>query len=176
MPDGQRDRSPARSMKIWSFVTPENLGGDLTKNYPDECEAAYQALVLGPRANYNPQCGFERSMIIGLSGGIDSSLTAAIAVGCRQAKKTSQASDAWALSSEHRSLRARHGPQPWAYASNYPHPESVRAFFGRSCRPVFNGRIGGVTEKTCSRGCGGVTLMALSNKWGALVLTTGNKT
>ena len=52
--------------------------GDRHANLPDECEAVYEALVLGTR-DYIRKCGFER-VLIGLSGGIDSSLTAVIAV------------------------------------------------------------------------------------------------
>ncbi len=52
--------------------------GDKHANLPDECEAVYEALVLGTR-DYIRKCGFSR-VLIGLSGGIDSSLTAAIAV------------------------------------------------------------------------------------------------
>jgi NAD+ synthase (glutamine-hydrolysing) len=52
--------------------------GDQRADLPDECEAAYQALVLGTR-DYLTKCGFKK-VLIGLSGGIDSSLTAVIAV------------------------------------------------------------------------------------------------
>src|SRR5579863_9264536 len=52
--------------------------GDKHANLPDECEAVYEALVLGTR-DYIRKCGFTR-VLIGLSGGIDSSLTAVIAV------------------------------------------------------------------------------------------------
>ena len=52
--------------------------GDRHEDFSDECEAVYQALVLGTR-DYIRKCGFSR-VLIGLSGGIDSSLTAAIAV------------------------------------------------------------------------------------------------
>src|SRR4029077_7201925 len=52
--------------------------GDLRENFTDECEAAYEALVTGTR-DYIHTCGFAR-VLIGLSGGIDSSLTAVIAV------------------------------------------------------------------------------------------------
>ena len=60
------------------FVDTETRPGDLHENLPDECEAVYEALVLGTR-DYIRKCGFSR-VLIGLSGGIDSSLTAAIAV------------------------------------------------------------------------------------------------
>src|SRR6202795_4344171 len=52
--------------------------GDRHENLTDECEAAYQALVLGTR-DYIRKCGFSK-VLIGLSGGIDSALTAVIAV------------------------------------------------------------------------------------------------
>ena len=60
------------------LVDTETGTGDQHENLADECEAAYEALVLGTR-DYIRKCGF-RSVLIGLSGGIDSSLTAAIAV------------------------------------------------------------------------------------------------
>src|SRR6266446_7822361 len=60
---------------VWDTDT---AAGDSHENYSDECEAVYQALVLGTR-DYIRKCGFSR-VLIGLSGGIDSSLTAAIAV------------------------------------------------------------------------------------------------
>ena len=52
--------------------------GECHEDFIDECEAVYQALVLGTR-DYITKCGFSK-VLIGLSGGIDSSLTAAIAV------------------------------------------------------------------------------------------------
>src|SRR5262249_9243863 len=54
------------------------MAGQRHDTHADECDAVYQALVLGTR-DYVRKCGFAR-VIIGLSGGIDSSLTAAIAV------------------------------------------------------------------------------------------------
>ncbi len=60
------------------IVDMETGAGDRHANLPDECEAVYEALVLGTR-DYIRKCGFRR-VLIGLSGGIDSSLTAVIAV------------------------------------------------------------------------------------------------
>jgi NAD+ synthase (glutamine-hydrolysing) len=59
------------------FFDTETGAGDQHHNLADECEAVYEALVLGTR-DYIRKCGFRR-VLIGLSGGIDSSLTAAIA-------------------------------------------------------------------------------------------------
>ena len=60
------------------FVDTATGAGDQHENLPEECEAVYEALVLGTR-DYIRKCGFQR-VLMGLSGGIDSSLTAAIAV------------------------------------------------------------------------------------------------
>ena len=56
----------------------ETSTGDIQEDFTDECEATYQALVLGTR-DYMRKCGFKKALI-GLSGGIDSALTLAIAV------------------------------------------------------------------------------------------------
>ena len=60
------------------LVDIDSGSGDIHEDLSDECEAVYEALVLGTR-DYIRKCGF-RKVLIGLSGGIDSSLTAAIAV------------------------------------------------------------------------------------------------
>ncbi len=75
---GRRDRVGRSFAEDLVLVDTEELTGDRHENLPDECEAVYQALVLGTR-DYIRKCGFSR-VLIGLSGGIDSSLTAAIAV------------------------------------------------------------------------------------------------
>lgn len=77
-PDGRLIASAASFEEDLVLFDTETLTGDRHDNYPDECEAVYQALVVGTR-DYIHKCGFKR-VIIGLSGGIDSSLTAAIAV------------------------------------------------------------------------------------------------
>jgi len=59
------------------FVDFDTRKGDQSQNLPDECEAAYEALVLGT-GDYIRKCGFKR-VLLGLSGGVDSSLTAVIA-------------------------------------------------------------------------------------------------
>ena len=69
----------ARSFEEDLIVCDLDAGtGDLHQDFADECEAVYQALVLGTR-DYIRKCGFSK-VLIGLSGGIDSALTAVIAV------------------------------------------------------------------------------------------------
>src|SRR5579871_119156 len=155
------------------LVNTEALAGDHHETYADECEAAYQALVLGTR-DYIQKCGFSR-VIIGLSGGIDSSLTAAIAVDAVGAENVTGVGMPGPYSSGHSVSDAR------ALALNLgirfemiPIRDQFEAFVN-VLNPLFHGKTSGVTEENLQSRLRGVTLMALSNKWGALVLTTGNK-
>ncbi len=77
-PDGEVIASAASFEEDLVLVDTETLTGDRHDNLSDECEAVYQALAMGTR-DYIRKCGFER-VIVGLSGGIDSALTVAIAV------------------------------------------------------------------------------------------------
>ena len=149
------------------------LAADRHDNYPDECEAVYQALVIGTR-DYIRKCGFQR-VIIGLSGGIDSSLTAAIAVDAVGKENVTGIGMPGPYSSDHSVADARDLAQNLGIRFELL---SIRDQY-RAClealQPVFNGTGTGVTEENLQSRLRGVTLMALSNKWGALVLTTGNK-
>ena len=77
-PDGEIIASAASFEEDLVMVDTETLTGDQHADYPDECDAVYAALAMGTR-DYIHKCGFER-VIVGLSGGIDSALTVAIAV------------------------------------------------------------------------------------------------
>ncbi len=136
-------------------------------------EQLFRALVLGLR-DYLHKCGFG-SAVLGLSGGIDSALTAVLAVEALgrenvlgvllPSKFSSPGSieDARALA---QNLGIRHEVIPIEEPV-----ESVNA----QLRPVFAGRPEDVTEENLQARMRGVMLMALSNKLGALLLTTGNK-
>ena len=151
----------------------EALTGDLHANFPDECEAVYEALALGTR-DYIRKCGFSR-VLIGLSGGIDSSLVAAIAVDAVGRENVTGVGMPGPFSSGHSVTDAR------ALAGNLgirfelaPILEGYQAMV-RTLHPLFEDAASDVTEENLQSRLRGVTLMALSNKWGALVLTTGNK-
>jgi len=147
--------------------------GELRESHPDELEAAYDALVLGTR-DYIGKCGF-RSVLVGLSGGVDSTLVACIAADAVGAANVTGVSMPGPYSSDHSLSDAR------ALASNLgiryevipitPAYETVL----ETLRPVFAGAAPDVTEENIQSRLRGLVLMALSNKWGALVLTTGNK-
>jgi NAD+ synthase/NAD+ synthase (glutamine-hydrolysing) len=155
---------------IWDTAAPS---GEQHSNLPDECEAVYQALVLGTR-DYIRKCGFQK-VLIGLSGGIDSSLTAAVAVDAVGRENVVGVGMPGPFSSEGsvadaRALAANLGIR-FEIASITP----VYHQFLAVLDPLFAGAPRDVTEENLQARLRGVTLMALSNKWGALVLTTGNK-
>ena len=135
--------------------------------------AVYSAMVLGLR-DYVRKNGF-RGVVLGLSGGIDSALTAAVAVdalgadgvrGVRLPSRfTSDASTRDAADSA-----AALGIRLETLAIEQP----VTAFEG-VLGPVFADRPRDVTEENLQARARGVLLMALSNKFGELLVTTGNK-
>ncbi len=141
----------------------------------DDCEPAhlYQALVLGLR-DYVTKCGFS-SVCLGLSGGIDSALTAVIAAEALGAgnvhgmtmpspySSRGSVEDSFALS---RTLGIRCDEVSICDAF-----EAVKA----SLRPVFDGKPEDVAEENMQARIRGLLLMALSNKENYLLLTTGNK-
>jgi len=147
--------------------------GDRHQNLPDECEAVYQALVLGTR-DYIRKCGFSR-VLIGLSGGIDSSLTAAIAVEAVGRENVTGVAMPGPYSSEHSLTDAREMAEKLGIRFEVVSISAVCERFEQDLAPVLGGPARGVTEENLQSRLRGVTLMALSNNTGALVLTTGNK-
>jgi NAD+ synthase (glutamine-hydrolysing) len=152
---------------------PEAGTGEIHDNLPDECEAAYQALVLGTR-DYIRKCGFSR-VLIGLSGGIDSALTALIAVDAIGRENVTGVGMPGPYSSEHSVTDARAMAERLGIRFEIVPITGVYQRFIEELAPLFQGRCADVTEENLQARLRGVTLMALSNKTGALVLTTGNK-
>ena len=147
--------------------------GDQREDFPDECEAAYQALVLGTR-DYIRKCGFSR-VLIGLSGGIDSALTAAIAVDAVGQENVTGVAMPGPYSSDHSLRDARELASRLGIRFEVVSINGVYERFEEALAPLFAGRPQDVTEENLQSRLRGTTLMALSNKTGALVLTTGNK-
>jgi NAD+ synthase (glutamine-hydrolysing) len=139
----------------------------------DDTEAAYRALVLGTR-DYVRKCGF-RKAIVGLSGGIDSALVAAIAAEALGAENVigvgmpSPYSSAGSID-DSRQLAANLGIRFETISIR-----SLFAEFTGALQPIFQGMKEDITEENIQPRIRGTLLMALSNKFGALVLTTGNK-
>jgi NAD+ synthetase len=144
-----------------------------TPTEPADEEMVYRALVLGTR-DYLHKCGF-KSAVLGLSGGIDSALTAAIAVDAlgqenvRGLALPSQFSSQGSLDDAER-LAKNLGIQ---YDVIPIQPMFVSA--KEQLKGVFAGRTEDTTEENIQARLRGVILMAMSNKFGSLLLTTGNK-
>jgi NAD+ synthetase len=136
-------------------------------------EAVYRALVLGLH-DYFHKCGFDRA-VLGLSGGIDSAVTACLAVAALGKDNVRGVSLPSQFSSQHsledaRALAERLGIRYDAIPIRKAF-ETVKTELG----PVFAGRPEDTTEENLQARLRGVILMALSNKFGSLLLTTGNK-
>jgi NAD+ synthase/NAD+ synthase (glutamine-hydrolysing) len=171
--DGRLLASAASFEEDLVFADTSAGTGDHHQNLPDECEAVYQALVLGTR-DYIRKCGFER-VIIGLSGGIDSSITAAIAVDAVGPENVIGVGMPGPFSSDHSVRDARHLAANLGIRFELIPINEQYVAFEHVLHPLFAGLPQDVTEENLQSRLRGVTLMALSNKWGALVLTTGNK-
>jgi NAD+ synthase/NAD+ synthase (glutamine-hydrolysing) len=155
------------------LVDVDTGAGDRNETFGDECEAVYEALVLGTR-DYIHKCGF-RKVLIGLSGGIDSSLTAAIAVDAVGADNVTGVGMPGPYSSDHSVSDARDMAERLNVRFEMVSIGPMYDEFLQALSPVFRGAKPDVTEENLQSRLRGVTLMALSNKTGALVLTTGNK-
>jgi NAD+ synthetase len=147
--------------------------GDMHRTVEGDEAATYEALVVGTR-DYIRKCGFSQALI-GLSGGIDSALVAAIAVD--------------ALGKEN--VLGIGMPSPYSSSGSIEDSRALAANLGirfeiipidgifnqftEALAPMFAGREPDLTEENIQSRIRGALLMALSNKLGPLVLTTGNK-
>ena len=151
----------------------EHADAPAREPWPDHAEEVYRALVLGVR-DYVTKNGF-RDVVLGLSGGIDSTLVAVLA--------------ADALGPD--SVRALAMPSPYSSLESVEDAVDVGRRLGigvdvvgitgpfaaltDALAPLFEGRAEDVTEENIQARVRGTLLMAVSNKFGSLVLATGNK-
>jgi NAD+ synthase (glutamine-hydrolysing) len=139
----------------------------------DQLGELYRALVLGLR-DYFRKCGF-KSAVLGLSGGIDSALTAVLAVEALGKENVIGAAMPGPYSSEGSVSDAFSLSQNLGIKClNLPIVESYRTMLS-GLADAFQGRPEDATEENLQARLRGVTMMALSNKFGSLLLTTGNK-
>ncbi len=155
------------------FFDSKTLTGDMHDQISGDVASVYSALVLGTR-DYMQKCGFQKA-IIGLSGGIDSALTAVIAADAVGPENVIGVGMPGPYSSpgsidDARALAKNLGIRFELLSIN-------RAFeaYREALRGVFAGCKEDVTEENIQSRARGTMLMALSNKFGAIVLSTGNK-
>lgn len=133
----------------------------------------YSALVLGTR-DYVRKNGFT-DVVIGLSGGIDSTLVACVAVDALGAQHVHGISMPSRYSSDHSRTDAADLAQRLGIDYRTVAIEPAFAAYLDMLAPSFDGRPADLTEENLQSRIRGTTLMALSNKFGWMVLTTGNK-
>ncbi|MFQ5481297.1 MAG: NAD+ synthase, partial [Nitrospinaceae bacterium] len=148
-------------------------GGGLHDWVDGEAEEVFRALVMGIR-DYLDKCGFRRA-VVGLSGGIDSSVVAvlaAAALGPENVTGLSMPSPYTAAASveDARTLTANLGVRLEEIAI-----QNLFADYKASLRPLFKDLPEDVTEENLQARIRGNLLMAVSNKTGGLLLSTGNK-
>lgn len=139
----------------------------------DPLEELYHALVLGTR-DYVQKCGFKQ-VVLGLSGGIDSAVTAAIAVAALGSQNVLGALMPSPYSSAGSLTDAYQLAQNLGIPTTKLPIEPVMLAFEQLLAEPFAGRDPDITEENLQSRIRGTTLMALSNKLGRLLLTTGNK-
>jgi NAD+ synthase (glutamine-hydrolysing) len=172
-PDGEVvARAASFTEDLVLFDTRDNAA-TAAKVEEDDVAATWQALVLGTR-DYVRKCGFTK-VLVGLSGGIDSALVAAIAVEALGAENVVGVG----MPSEYSSLGSIEDARKLAKNLGTRFEllpiHDVFAQYQDALNPLFAGTPSGLAEENLQSRIRGTLLMALSNKFGALVLTTGNK-
>jgi NAD+ synthase (glutamine-hydrolysing) len=161
-------------------VTPESrqaadaprLARPVAANLAPE-EEVYRALVVGT-GDYVRKNGFT-DVVIGLSGGIDSSLVAAVATDALGPDRVHGVAMPSRYSTEHSETDAGDLARRLGIGCMTIAIEPAHRAFVEMLAPAFTGRPDDLTEENLQSRIRGVTLMALSNKLGWMVLTTGNK-
>lgn len=133
----------------------------------------WRALVLGTR-DYVHKCGF-KDVILGLSGGVDSALTAAIASDALGPENVLGVLMPSPYSSKGSIEDAEHLARNLGIRTLRIPIMNIMESFDQQLRPAFEGRPRDVTEENIQARIRGNLLMALSNKYGSVLLTTGNK-
>jgi NAD+ synthase (glutamine-hydrolysing) len=176
-PDGEvvtRAAAFAEDMVVFDTEDPKADTKDVVADAAvDGVAELWGALVLGTR-DYVRKCGFSKALV-GLSGGIDSALVAAIAVEALGAENVVGVGMPTEYSSLGSIEDARKLAKNLGIRFELLPIHDVFAQFQHVLQPLFAGTQFGLAEENLQPRIRGTLLMALSNKFGALVLTTGNK-
>jgi NAD+ synthase (glutamine-hydrolysing) len=151
----------------------ESLTGDVHEQIEGEEASVYSALVLGTR-DYIHKCGFQKA-IVGLSGGIDSALTAVIAAAAIGPENVIGVGMPGPYSSPGSIGDARTLASNLGIRFELLSIDCAVEAYRETLKEVFRNHKEDVTEENIQSRARGTLLMALSNKFGAIVLSTGNK-
>jgi NAD+ synthase (glutamine-hydrolysing) len=162
------------------FISEFTIDSDSLTPVPSECAAplsieasVYKALVLGVR-DYIEKNGFP-GVVLGLSGGIDSALSLAIAVDAIGAERVEAVMMPSRYTADISLDDARAEAETLGVDYRQIPIEPAFNVFLESLKDEFAGREVDATEENIQARCRGILLMAISNKKGKMVLTTGNK-
>ena len=155
------------------YFDSRTLTGDMHQQVAGDEGSAYAALVLGTR-DYMHKCGFQKA-IIGLSGGIDSALTAVIAADAVGSENVIGVGMPGPYSSQGSIDDARSLARNLGIRFELISIDPAYKAYASMLKEVFAGQDEDVTEENLQSRARGMLLMALSNKFGAIVLSTGNK-
>jgi NAD+ synthase (glutamine-hydrolysing) len=155
------------------YFDSDRLTGELHTQVAGDDASVYSALVLGTR-DYVRKCGF-RQVIVGLSGGIDSALTAAIATDALGPDNVIGVGMPGPYSSVGSIDDARALAKNLGIRFELLCIDDIFETYKKTLAKVFAGRKEDETEENIQSRARGTLLMALSNKFGAIVLSTGNK-
>jgi NAD+ synthetase len=172
-PDGQiaaQAKAFEEDLVLFDTVTGK---GDIHPQAKEEIAYAYQALITGTR-DYVRKCNFKKT-IVGLSGGVDSAVVAAIAVDALGKENVLGVSMPGPYSSEGSQTDAKCLAHNLGIELLTIPIASVFDSYIQSLKPVFGNRTADATEENIQARIRGNYLMALSNKFGSMVLSTGNK-
>jgi NAD+ synthase (glutamine-hydrolysing) len=173
MPDG-RVAALAKSFdEDLVFFDSVTGAGDIHAAMEDEMEAAYRALVIGTR-DYARKCGF-RKVVVGLSGGIDSALVGTIAADALGPANVTGVAMPGPYSAESSLRDAQRLAQNLGIELLVLPISEMFASYRKTLEKTFAGLGEDATEENIQARVRGNLLMALSNKFGSLVLSTGNK-
>jgi NAD+ synthase (glutamine-hydrolysing) len=171
--DGElRELLPAFAEEI-RLIDTEQPGDPVRSPAFDSIAGVHDALVMGV-GDYLHKCGFHRA-VVGLSGGIDSAVTCALAVRALGAENVMGVAMPSRYSSEGSVADARALADKLGIEMATVAIEPMFAAFLQTLEPHFAGREPDVTEENLQARIRGNILMAFSNKFGALLLSTGNK-
>jgi NAD+ synthase (glutamine-hydrolysing) len=163
-------RAFEEDLVIFDTVTGE---GEIHEQHHEEIGYAFQALVTGTR-DYVRKCNFKK-VLVGLSGGIDSAVVAALAVEALGPANVLGVSMPGPYSSEGSKTDAKALAQNLGMELITIPITDVFDSYLKALAPAFGSRPADVTEENIQARIRGNYLMALSNKFGSMVLSTGNK-